>query len=236
MAASSTGTAVSLISNDIEVMFPFPPYESQVYSFFIDIYLTLNQTLQITYQIAYINKVTRALIDGSNALLESPTGTGKTLSLLCASLAWQKHMRTKNPQAKKAVLQYSEGPSASNRIPSTSTQSQNPSVIVYASRTHAQLAQVVSELRNSGYGPRMTVLGSREQLCIHRKISTLKGSAINHACNALTAARGCLLKNNLESYQGNAEGVGSNPSPLLDIEELTDLGRRDNICPYFFSR
>jgi regulator of telomere elongation helicase 1 len=236
MTAVSGGTAFTLFSNEIEVKFPFAPYESQVI-YFVCTCKAIIMDFANLFQVAYINKVTRALIDGSNALLESPTGTGKTLSLLCASLAWQKHMRAKNPQAKKTVLQYSDGPNtAINRSTSTSTQSQNPSVIVYASRTHAQLAQVVSELKNSGYGPRMTVLGSREQLCIHRKISTLKGSAINHACNTLTSARGCLLKNNLDSYQGNAEGVGNNPSPLLDIEELTELGRRDNICPYFFSR
>jgi len=51
------------------VYFPFKPYECQS---------------------QYMDKVISALNQSQNALLESPTGTGKTLSLLCACLAWLK--------------------------------------------------------------------------------------------------------------------------------------------------
>ena len=52
----------------IDVCFPFEPYECQK---------------------NFMSKVIEGLQTKSNCLLESPTGTGKTLSLLCATLAWQ---------------------------------------------------------------------------------------------------------------------------------------------------
>ena len=62
-------------------------------------------------------KVVKALVNGENALLESPTGTGKTLSLLCATLAWLKHERTKIDKGENKTLD----------IPR----------IIYTSRTHS---------------------------------------------------------------------------------------------------
>lgn len=60
------------VAEGIDVYFPFKPYQCQI---------------------DYMTRVIRALQHGENALLESPTGTGKTLSLLCASLAWLKKER-----------------------------------------------------------------------------------------------------------------------------------------------
>ena len=55
--------------DDIDVLFPMKPYD---------------------VQIDYMSKVIQACKNGQHALLESPTGTGKTLCLLTASLAWLK--------------------------------------------------------------------------------------------------------------------------------------------------
>lgn len=97
--------------------------------------------------------VVEAVKNKNNAILESPTGTGKTLSLLCASLAWLIKAKTENEGCLTKIL--------------------------YASRTHSQLKQVVGELKKTVYKPNMVILGSRDQYCINEFLFDLKVTQYN---------------------------------------------------------
>lgn len=46
-----------------------------------------------------------------------------------------------------------------------------PIQIFYATRTHAQISKAIQELKKSSYRPKMSILGSRKQYCIHPDIS-----------------------------------------------------------------
>ena len=70
----------------LEVEFPYQPYGSQ-FAFMGRVISTLNQAQREGH---------------CHALLESPTGTGKSLSLLCSSLAWQHHYKSKQDHLKPA--------------------------------------------------------------------------------------------------------------------------------------
>lgn len=118
----------------IPVKFPFTPYDIQT---------------------KYMEKVIDCLENGQNGILESPTGTGKTLSLLCASLAWL--------QVKKTQLeaQIKEKKGDTDSPPVTVPR------IIYASRTHSQLSQAMKEMKRTAYNDmKACILGSREQMCI----------------------------------------------------------------------
>ncbi len=63
---------------------------------------------------------------------------------------------------------------------------------------------------------RVSVMGSREQLCLHNKVSQLKGVAQNHACKGLVQSRQC-------SYHHNVQCKPSVTSTCVSLCFLTPL-------------
>ncbi|KAL1551497.1 Regulator of telomere elongation helicase 1 [Salvia divinorum] len=186
-------------------------------------------------QLVYMEKVIESLQNKSNALLESPTGTGKTLCLLCATLAWRRSFgEFSRGRSDKSSIRESLSQSVDEDMPQS--QSSQLPTIVYTSRTHSQIKQVVKELKRSNYRPKMVVLGSREQLCIHDQVSLLRGKAQTNACRALCKK---LTKRFCPHFSGAAEFVKKNPGigdDPIDIEDLVNIGRSSGSCPYYLSR
>lgn len=130
------------IVNGIPVMFPFEPYQVQR---------------------TYMEKVIDCLEKSEHGVLESPTGTGKTLSLLCSALAWTQR-RKQQAQAsiqeqlgnveqfnKEYGIDTSKLPGRKQLVESLVQSMNGPNAnqntklgvpkIIYSSRTHSQISQ-----------------------------------------------------------------------------------------------
>ncbi|KAK6148863.1 hypothetical protein DH2020_016388 [Rehmannia glutinosa] len=153
-----------------------------------------------------------------NALLESPTGTGKTLCLLCAALAWRRSLGEFS-RGRKEISNIRGSQLSDEELPQS--QSSTFPTIIYTSRTHSQIRK-----------PKMVVLGSREQLCIHDQVSLLRGKAQTNACHALCKKRTKRYCAHFHVLQKNP-GIGDDP---IDIKDLVNIGKSSGPCPYYLSR
>jgi len=212
----STGLTAQQLRG-VDVKFPFEAYPCQV---------------------KYMECVLEALQSSENALLESPTGTGKTLCLLSAALAWQE-AELRAMEAARAAGLLPQAAAGRQVMPGDDrAPQQRPPTIVYASRTHSQLAKVVQELRLTPYRPPTVVLGSRQQLCVHDKVRQLSGAAQVYGCRNLTSRRMCAPHRKVQEHVKGLEGAGVDSSRrILDIEDLLQTGENGRgPCPYYLSR
>lgn len=166
-------------------------------------------------------------------MLESPTGTGKTLSLLCSSLAWLSVQKAKVQAEVRMCGSFFEKAEEDPFKPTKLIW--DVPTIIYASRTHSQLTQAMQELKRTSYSyVRSTIMGSRDQLCIHPEVSQEANNSNKIIkCQAMVKTRSCYLQNRVERMLLERAIQELN---IVDVEDIVKLGQKHKFCPYYMTR
>ncbi|XP_057566961.1 general transcription and DNA repair factor IIH helicase subunit XPD isoform X2 [Hippopotamus amphibius kiboko] len=176
-------------------------------------------------QFSYMLELKRTLDAKGHGVLEMPSGTGKTVSLLALIMAYQR------------------------AYPLEVTK------LIYCSRTVPEIEKVIEELRKllnfyeKQEGEKLTFLGlalsSRKNLCIHPEVTPLRfGKDVDGKCHSLTASyvraqyqRDPSLPHCrfYEEFDVHGRQVPL-PAGIYNLDDLKAVGRRQGWCPYFLAR
>ncbi|PNF15641.1 TFIIH basal transcription factor complex helicase XPD subunit [Cryptotermes secundus] len=176
-------------------------------------------------QYAYMLELKKGLDAKGHCLLEMPSGTGKTVSLLSLIVAYM----------------------IANPLSVTK--------LIYCSRTVPEIEKVLEELKKlmtyyekeRGQAPKMVglVLSSRKNMCIHPQVSKERdGKIVDGRCHSLTASYVRERHNYDDSipicsfYEGfDIEGREVQLEPgVYSLDDLKEYGQERNWCPYFLAR
>ncbi|KAL9617092.1 MAG: hypothetical protein Q9160_008082 [Pyrenula sp. 1 TL-2023] len=190
--------------DDLPVLFPYPRIYPEQYAYMCD----LKKTLEA----------------GGHCVLEMPSGTGKTVSLLSLIIAYQQHY----PEHRKLIYC-----------------SRTMSEIEKALAELKALMKYRSD--QLGYTEDFRGLGltSRKNLCLHPEVRKIKeGSGVDARCRSLTAGfvkekkeRGepvdvCIYHDNLDLLEPH----NLIPPGVFTLDGLMQYGEKHKQCPYFSAR
>ncbi|CAH8490241.1 unnamed protein product [Schistosoma turkestanicum] len=177
-------------------------------------------------QYHYMIELKRTIDAKGHGVLEMPSGTGKTVSLLSLIVAYMK--------ARPGIVEK----------------------FIYCSRTVPELEKVIDELKvldkyyametdEKGCGLLGIVLSSRKNLCIQRDVKHAgDGAAVDSACFRLTAS--FVRKKRIADpdvpyckYYEEFDLHGrENPLPtgIYNMADIKTYAKKHNYCPYFLTR
>ncbi|KAK8236612.1 to 3 [Phyllosticta capitalensis] len=190
--------------DDLPVLFPYPRIYPEQYKYMCDLKRTLDA--------------------GGNCILEMPSGTGKTISLLSLIIAYQQHQ----PEKRKLIY-------------CSRTMSEIEKAL-------AELKALMKyRTKELGYEEDFRGLGltSRKNLCLHPSVKREKnGSVVDARCRTLTAGfvkekkeRGedvdlCVYHENLDLLEPH----NLIPPGVFTLDDLLKYGEEHKQCPYFTAR
>lgn len=176
-------------------------------------------------QFSYMLELKRSLDAKGHCLLEMPSGTGKTISLLALITAYMR-----------------EYPAHVTKL-------------IYCSRTIPEIEKVLEEFKKlmnfyeSEVGEALKFVGlalsSRKNLCIHPEVSRERdGKVVDARCHSLVAphVRDRHLSDKsvpvcefYEKFEAGGREATLPPGGYV-LEDLKEFAREKGFCPYFFAR
>ncbi|AFZ79211.1 hypothetical protein BEWA_020580 [Theileria equi strain WA] len=168
-------------------------------------------------QLQILSKLIYALKTNGHAVLESPTGTGKTAAIISGVLSWLYQSQITNTEDESA-------------------NSEPKYKVIYLTRTHAQIKQISTTIDQSCFRPQSCTLASRKILCPYYKsfsgevesginnqnLNDLDNYGITNKCRALLSSTNKLRlrrRKNKTTCSGRDSIFGENTV--------------SKICPYY---
>ncbi|KAH7485309.1 hypothetical protein KRP22_006459 [Phytophthora ramorum] len=181
-------------------------------------------------QLQYMRELKRALDAQGHCMLEMPTGTGKTVSLLSLVLAY-KHA---HPTAGKLVYCTRTVPEMAKCV------EEIKKLVAYRQQHLGERAQLTA-----------VCLSSRRNMCVHpRVMAHADGEDVDGQCRKMTAswvrAKAAKAREEAaadvetcsfyEKYDARKSDDTVLPPGVYSVDDLKDLGVQKGWCPYFLTR